>query len=73
MEMTSPPGKTYRCFLCGLIVDSLLEPVYAVILTLGPDRADTDSPSQELFVHEDCLRAVAHPSIPLYLFDLGDA
>lgn len=55
--MSESPGPAVQCCFCGRAVEGE-EPR---MLSLEVD----DGGAQELWCHEECLRRVLHPSVPL--------
>jgi hypothetical protein len=62
----------YSCMFCGESIERTgVDPCVALLTARWLDKGFEESPGQYWF-HEQCLRRVTHPSVPLYFLDLAD-
>ncbi len=81
----APPGaERHVCLFCGQpIAPSAVDPCSAVLSAALPDGPEAARghrkqsawwrrPPGQYWMHADCLRGVAHPSVPLHFLDVAE-
>jgi len=63
---------TYQCCFCGQQIKSIGFDVGGLFYTTNVDGPVDKQNSQQFWCHANCLKELLHPSVPLYIFDLGD-
>jgi hypothetical protein len=60
----------YACVFCGKTIEQSGLDVCALLLVTKWSQPADQQYEQQFFCHFDCLRRLAHPSVPFYVADL---